>query len=189
MGSSRKRVEDVRFTQGKGNYVDDLKLPGMLYAGVAMCPVPGGALASVNADVIEAMKGVKKVVPVGETAVAVVAETFWVAKTDLEAVQIQWDEGPHASVSSASIAQMLQEGLSAEQAYHLAQATFGGATHLSRQSAESPEVLRQRVTSKGGTTYAALTAMADANMKESFIQAMLAAQRRAGELGDEFGKD
>jgi pyrroline-5-carboxylate reductase len=83
----------------------------------------------------------------------------------------------------------VQMGLSAAQSYHLAQATFGGATHLSRQSAESPEVLRQRVTSKGGTTYAALTSMADAKVKESFIQAMLAAQRRAGELGDEFGKD
>jgi pyrroline-5-carboxylate reductase len=60
---------------------------------------------------------------------------------------------------------------------------------LARQSAESPEVLRQRVTSKGGTTYAALTSMTDAKVKESFIQAMLAAHRRAGELGDEFGKD
>jgi pyrroline-5-carboxylate reductase len=83
----------------------------------------------------------------------------------------------------------VQMGLTAEQSYHLAQATFGGATHLSRQSSESPEVLRQRVTSKGGTTYAALTSMAEAKVKESFIQAMLAAQRRAGELGDEFGKD
>lgn len=80
-------------------------------------------------------------------------------------------------------------GLTAEQSYHLAQATFGGATHLSRQSSESPEVLRQRVTSKGGTTYAALTSMAEAKVKETFIQAMLAAQRRASELGDEFGKD
>ena len=80
-------------------------------------------------------------------------------------------------------------GLTAEQSYHLAQATFGGATHLSRQSSESPEVLRQRVTSKGGTTYAALTSMAEAKVKEAFIQAMLAAQRRASELGDEFGKD
>ena len=83
----------------------------------------------------------------------------------------------------------VQMGLTPEQSYHLAQATFGGATHLSRQSSESPEVLRQRVTSKGGTTYAALTSMAEAKVKESFIQAMLAAQRRAGELGDEFGKD
>jgi pyrroline-5-carboxylate reductase len=79
-------------------------------------------------------------------------------------------------------------GLSHAKAYHLAQATFGGATHLARQSSESPEVLRQRVTSKGGTTYAALTSMANAQVKESFIAAMFAAQKRAAELGDEFGK-
>ena len=80
-------------------------------------------------------------------------------------------------------------GLPEAQAYHLAKATFGGATHLARQSTESPEVLRQRVTSKGGTTYAALTSMADDHVKEAFVKAMLAAQKRAGELGDEFGKD
>lgn len=80
-------------------------------------------------------------------------------------------------------------GLPEAQAYHLAKATFGGATHLARQSVESPEVLRQRVTSKGGTTYAALTSMADDQVKEAFIKGMLAAQKRASELGDEFGKD
>jgi pyrroline-5-carboxylate reductase len=80
-------------------------------------------------------------------------------------------------------------GLPQAKAYHLAKATFGGATHLARQSTESPEVLRQRVTSKGGTTYAALTSMAEDHVKEAFVKAMLAAQKRAGELGDEFGKD
>jgi len=80
-------------------------------------------------------------------------------------------------------------GLPEAQAYHLAKATFAGATHLARQSTESPEVLRQRVTSKGGTTYAALSSMADDHVKEAFVKAMLAAQKRAGELGDEFGKD
>ena len=83
----------------------------------------------------------------------------------------------------------VQMGLSQEQAYHLAKATFGGATHLARQSSDSPQVLRQRVTSKGGTTYAALTSMAQDLVKEAFVKAMLAAQKRAGELGDEFGKD
>ena len=83
----------------------------------------------------------------------------------------------------------VQMGLSQEQAYHLAKATFGGATHLARQSSDSPQVLRQRVTSKGGTTYAALTSMAQDHVKEAFVKAMLAAQQRAGELGDEFGKD
>ena len=119
-------------------------------------------------------------------------EWLWVnQESDLDVVTALSGSGPAyvfyflEAMTEAGI----QMGLSAEQSYQLAQATFGGATHLSRQSTESPDVLRQRVTSKGGTTYAALTTMADAKVKESFIQAMLAAQRRAGELGDEFGKD
>ena len=79
-------------------------------------------------------------------------------------------------------------GLSAEQAYQLAVATFSGASSLAAASTESPEVLRQRVTSKGGTTYAALTAMEASGMKASFVKAMQAAEVRARELGDEFGK-
>jgi len=79
-------------------------------------------------------------------------------------------------------------GLSAEQAYQLAVATFGGASALAAASSEAHEVLRQRVTSKGGTTYAALTAMDAAGIKPAFVKAMQAAEHRARELGDEFGK-
>lgn len=79
-------------------------------------------------------------------------------------------------------------GLTAEQAHQLATATFGGASALASQSQDHPSVLRQRVTSKGGTTHAAITALEDAQMKQTFVQAMFAAQRRAAELGDEFGK-
>jgi pyrroline-5-carboxylate reductase len=79
-------------------------------------------------------------------------------------------------------------GLSRAQAYKLAVATFIGAGELARASDESPEVLRERVTSKGGTTYAAITSMDESGVKDRFIAAMHAAHRRAAELGDEFGK-
>lgn len=79
-------------------------------------------------------------------------------------------------------------GLSSGQAYQLAVATFSGAASLAAASTESPEVLRQRVTSKGGTTYAAITAMEAAGIKPAFVKAMQAAEHRARELGDEFGK-
>ena len=79
-------------------------------------------------------------------------------------------------------------GLSREQAYQLAVATFSGAASLAAASSEPPEVLRQRVTSKGGTTYAAITHMENAGIKAAFVAAMQAAERRARELGDEFGK-
>jgi len=79
-------------------------------------------------------------------------------------------------------------GLSAEQAYQLAVATFSGASSLAAASAEPPEVLRQRVTSKGGTTYAAITSLEASGVKASFVKAMQAAEVRARVLGDEFGK-
>jgi len=79
-------------------------------------------------------------------------------------------------------------GLSQAQAYQLAVATFSGASSLAAASSESPEVLRQRVTSKGGTTYAAITEMENAGIKPAFVKAMQAAEQRARELGDEFGK-
>ena len=79
-------------------------------------------------------------------------------------------------------------GLSAEQGRTLALATFSGATSLAAQSSESPSVLRERVTSKGGTTYAALTSLETSGVKSAFVAAMRAAQQRAGELGDEFGR-
>jgi len=78
-------------------------------------------------------------------------------------------------------------GLDAAQGRRLALATFKGATALARASDEAPETLRSRVTSKGGTTYAAITAMEAAGVKPAIVQALRAAQQRARELGDEFG--
>jgi pyrroline-5-carboxylate reductase len=79
-------------------------------------------------------------------------------------------------------------GLAREQAYRLAVATFSGAAELARASDEPPQVLRQRVTSKGGTTYAAITSMEQDGLQALFVKALRAAQRRARELGDEFGR-
>ncbi len=67
-------------------------------------------------------------------------------------------------------------------------AVFAGATELARRSPETPATLRERVTSKGGTTYAALTALNEAGVNTAFIAALKAAQDRARELGDEFGR-
>ena len=78
-------------------------------------------------------------------------------------------------------------GLSREQAHQLAVATFVGSSALAKASDEPPEILRDRVTSKGGTTHAALTSMAQDDVKTLFMRAMHAARRRARELGDEFG--
>jgi pyrroline-5-carboxylate reductase len=83
----------------------------------------------------------------------------------------------------------VEMGLTAEQAYQLSVETFRGASELAKFSDESAEVLRQRVTSKGGTTYAAISVMEERNIKGLFVQALHAAERRSQELGAEFGKD
>jgi pyrroline-5-carboxylate reductase len=123
--------------------------------------------------------------------VATTGQWLWVdQEADLDAVTALSGSGPayvfyfiEAMVQAAS-----DMGLSAEQGRALALATFGGATTLAAQSDEPPSVLRERVTSKGGTTHAALSSMEASGVKAAFVAAMRAAQKRAGELGDEFGR-
>ena len=76
-------------------------------------------------------------------------------------------------------------GLTAEQGRTLALATFAGATALAAASDEAPAVLRERVTSKGGTTHAAISSLDADGVKAAIVKALRAAQRRARELGDE----
>jgi len=80
-------------------------------------------------------------------------------------------------------------GLSEQQGRQLAQLTFAGAAELAIGSDESVALLRERVTSKGGTTYAALTAMDTLGVRSAIVQALHAAADRGRELGEEFGKD
>jgi isoquinoline 1-oxidoreductase subunit beta len=117
-GKPLKRVDTIPDkVTGKQQYSIDLKVPGMLNAAIKDCPVFGGKVKSFDAAKVEKMPGVKKVVQVGDSAVAVVADTWWHANKALEALPIVWDEGANAKISSASIAQMLKEGLDAEQAF------------------------------------------------------------------------
>jgi isoquinoline 1-oxidoreductase beta subunit len=116
-GKPLKRLDTANKVTGAQIYGADLKLPGMLNATIKECPVFGGKVKSFDATKVTGMKGVRKVVQVGETAVAVVADTWWQAKTALDALPIEWDAGENAKVSSASIAEFLQEGLSAQQAF------------------------------------------------------------------------
>jgi len=110
-GKSVKRLDTADKTTGKMIYGIDVKLPGMLNAAIKACPVFGGKLKSFDEAKIAGMNGVKKVVRVGDNAVAVIADTWWHAKTALDNLPIVWDEGDNAKVSSASIAKWLEEGL------------------------------------------------------------------------------
>ncbi|MDO8298210.1 xanthine dehydrogenase family protein molybdopterin-binding subunit [Lacisediminimonas sp.] len=115
-GKRLARLDTVSKTNGAQIYGADLKMPGMLNAAIKDCPVFGGKLKSFDAAAIEKRPGVKKVVRVGDSAVAVVADTWWRAKTALDALPIEWDYGPNVNTSSASIAEWLKAGLDANDA-------------------------------------------------------------------------
>jgi isoquinoline 1-oxidoreductase beta subunit len=115
-GKRLARLDTVDKTTGAQIYGMDLKLPGMLNAAIKDCPVFGGKVASFDASAIEKRPGIRKVVKVGDSAVAVVADTWWRAKTALDALPIVWDKGPNATLSSADVAATLKAGLDANDA-------------------------------------------------------------------------
>jgi isoquinoline 1-oxidoreductase subunit beta len=115
-GKRVARLDTVDKTTGKQMYGMDIKMPGLLNAAVKDCPVFGGKLKSFDATAIAKRPGVKKVVRVNDSMVAVIADTWWRAKTALDALPIEWDEGPNAKLSSASFAAVLKEALDAPQA-------------------------------------------------------------------------
>ena len=113
-GQPLKRIDTMDKLNGSLVYGVDFSMPGMLVAVPRACPVHGGRLKSFDAAAISGMRGVKHVLRVDDETVAVVADTFWRAKTALDALPIQWDEGAGAKVSSETIAALLHEGLSAD---------------------------------------------------------------------------
>ena len=130
-GKPLKRLDTADKLNGSKIYAIDLKLPGMLNAAIKDCPVFGGKLKSYDESKIAGMPGVKKVVKVKDTAVAVVADTWWRARKALEALPIVWDEGPNASQSSPMIADLIKEGLTAT------------ATNGSRQNGDAIKAIEE----------------------------------------------
>ena len=125
-----------------------------------------------------------------EQVLAPTGQLLWVAaEADLDAVTALSGSGPAYVflLLEAMVAAAAEMGLSPEQGRQLALATLDGATALAAQSDEPISVLRERVTSKGGTTDAALQSMARAGVAPAVVAAIRAAQQRARELGDEFG--
>jgi isoquinoline 1-oxidoreductase beta subunit len=106
IGTSAKRLGAPDKVNGAAEFGVDVKVPGMKVAIVAACPVFGGKLASVDDSKAKAIKGVHQVVRLND-AVAVLADHTWAAKKGLAALDIRWDEGPNAKLSTADIVQQL----------------------------------------------------------------------------------
>ena len=109
MGTEQKNLDVPLKVTGEATFGIDIRLPGMLYAAVKACPVWQGEVKSYDFSAIGHMPGVHSVVPlpVGpqmySRGVAVVADSWWRAKTALDAMPIQWDYGRYANVSSADL--------------------------------------------------------------------------------------
>jgi len=129
-GKPLKRLDTADKLNGSKIYAIDVKLPGMLCAAIKDCPVFGGKLKSYDETKIAGMPGVRKVVKVKDTGIAVVADTWWRAKSALDALPIVWDEGAGAKQSDATIAEHLKEGLTAT--------TINGT----RQNGDAPKAIQ-----------------------------------------------
>jgi len=116
LGKRLARLDTANKVNGKQVYGADLTMPGMLNAAIRKCAVFGGKVASFDAAAIEKRPGVRKVLKVHDDAVAVVADTWWQAKTALDALPIKWDLGQHANASSEAFAKVLQAGFDATDA-------------------------------------------------------------------------
>jgi isoquinoline 1-oxidoreductase beta subunit len=128
-GKPMKRLDTADKLDGSKIYAIDVKLPGMLCAAIKASPVFGGTLASYDEAKIAGRPGVRRAVKVNDRTVAVVADTWWHAKTALEAMPIVWNEGEGAAQSSATIAERLEEGLTAE------------GNNGSRQNGDAPKAI------------------------------------------------
>ncbi|MET0875565.1 MAG: molybdopterin cofactor-binding domain-containing protein, partial [Tardiphaga sp.] len=129
-GKPLKRLDTADKLNGSKIYAIDVKLPGMLCAAIKDCPVFGGKLKSYDEAKIAGMPGVRKVVKVKDTGIAVVADTWWRAKSALDALPIVWDEGAGAKQSDPTIAEHLKEGLTAT--------TINGT----RQNGDAPKAIQ-----------------------------------------------
>lgn len=111
IGKPLKRLDSAGKINGKAEFGIDTKLPGMLYASIAQCPVIGGKVVSVDDAKAKSMPGVKHVVKITD-GVAVVAGSWWQAKQARDALNITWDEGPNKGLDSEAVFKSLAEGLS-----------------------------------------------------------------------------
>jgi isoquinoline 1-oxidoreductase beta subunit len=108
IGKSTKRLDTPDKVNGRAEFGIDVRRPGMLYAVVARCPVFGGKVASFDATKAKAVPGVKNVIQIS-SGVAVIADSTWTAMQGRRALDVKWDEGANAQVSSESISKLFAE--------------------------------------------------------------------------------
>ncbi len=114
-GKPRKRLDVFDKITGQPIYAIDVRLPGMLYAAIMQCPVFGGTLKSVDESSIHGMKGVRRIVRMPD-AVAIIADSWWRAKSAVQALRVTWNDADHGSLSTSAIHDLVRTGLDASPA-------------------------------------------------------------------------
>ncbi|HYZ61074.1 MAG TPA: molybdopterin cofactor-binding domain-containing protein [Acetobacteraceae bacterium] len=144
IGQPLPRLDTEEKLNGSAQFAIDVRLPGMLSASLAQSPVFGAKLVRFDADAIKSMPGVRHVLPVGDAAVAVVADTWWQANQALKKLPITWSETPNQTVSSAAIAEHLRGGLDAPD---------GGVGHRGGDAAAALAGAAKRIEATYGTPF------------------------------------
>lgn len=137
IGHSTRRLDTPSKINGTAQFGLDIQIPGMMTAVVARAPVFGGKVVSFNADKAKAVAGVKNVVQV-PSGVAVIATGFWPAKLGREKLEINWDEGPGATVSTTGMREQYASlsktpGLVAKKVGDAAKALAGAAKTITAE--------------------------------------------------------
>ena len=115
-GKPVRHINAPAKVNGSLTYAIDVRVPDMLYATIAQCPVFGGKIKSIDEGKIKSMPGLRQVIRLNDSTVCVIADSFWQAKKALDALPIVWDEGANAKVTSASIAEFQRAGFAATNA-------------------------------------------------------------------------
>ncbi len=115
IGQPKLRLDTVDKLTGAQVYGADVKLDGLLNASIKASPKLGGKVKSFDAAMVESMPGVKKVVQVGDDAVAVVADTWWRANKAVQALPVEWTDG--LDYSSSAFESELDDGLTSDDAF------------------------------------------------------------------------
>jgi isoquinoline 1-oxidoreductase beta subunit len=159
IGTPTPRLEGATKQRGAATFGIDVQLPGMLHAGVVMCPTIGGAVAGFNASAARALPGVKHVTTVagwngGTAGVVAIADTPWHAMRAARAVQVTWSNGPMDGVSSAALMQQLSSALDSDD---------GFAYHADGEAVDRLAVATRRITADYTVPYLAHAAMEPIN--------------------------
>ena len=136
IGTPAKRLDTPEKVNGKAKYGIDAMIPGMKFATVAACPVFGGKLASVDESKAMAIKGVSQVVKISD-AVAVVGADMWAAMRGLAVLDIGWDEGPNAKLSTADIVRQMDVASQSSGVVVKKEGDFGNALPGAAQKVEA----------------------------------------------------